>query len=206
MYPNSTFSTYTARNTTVGFTLVELLVSLTLFTAVITIAVGSLLVLIDANAKAQNMQEVMTNLTFALDSMTREIRTGSGYFCTNSIPLSLTERNVRDCVNGQGISIVEGGTSLTGRGNQRIAYRLYDGAIERRIGTGSWVALTSDAVTITTLNFTVIGSEQFNVVAGSGDTAPPTVTIYIAGTAGELATVDTTFDLQTTITKRLLDI
>ena len=66
--------------------------------------------------------------------------------------------------------------------------------------------LTSDAVTITTMNFTVTGSEKFNVVDGTGDTTPPTVTLFISGSAGELETVDTSFSLQTTITKRLLDI
>ncbi len=196
-----------SRNTTTGgFTLVELLVSLTLFTAVITISMGSLLVVIDANAKAQNMQEVMTNLTFALDSMTREIRTGSGYYCDSTISTGLEETDVRDCTNEQAISIVEGGVSLTEGGNKRIAYQLNGGTIERRIGSGSWVPLTSDAVTITTMNFTVTGSEKFNVVDGTGDTTPPTVTLFISGSAGELETVDTSFSLQTTITKRLLDI
>ena len=189
-----------------GFTLVELLVSLTLFTAVITISMGSLLVVIDANAKAQNMQEVMTNLTFALDSMTREIRTGSAYYCDASIPDSLSETATRDCTNQRAVSNVEGGVSFTEGGNKRIAYPLSGGTIERRIGDDSWVPLTSEAVTISTMNFTVTGSEKFDVVTESGDTTPPTVTLFISGSAGELETVDTSFSLQTTITKRLLDI
>ena len=66
-----------------GFTLVEMLVALALFSVVITIAVGALLMLISSNQRLQSEQSVMTNLSFALDSMTREIRTGAAYFCAS---------------------------------------------------------------------------------------------------------------------------
>ena len=69
--------------TTGGFTLIEMIVSLTLFSAVITIAVGAFLVLLAANKQLQEEQAVLTNLSFALDSMTREIITGTGYVATN---------------------------------------------------------------------------------------------------------------------------
>ncbi|MCA9354056.1 MAG: prepilin-type N-terminal cleavage/methylation domain-containing protein [Candidatus Kaiserbacteria bacterium] len=64
-----------------GFTLVEMIVSLAVFSVVVTIAVGALLALITSNERLQNEQSVMTNLSFALDSMTRELRTGFHYFC-----------------------------------------------------------------------------------------------------------------------------
>ncbi|MEX0917629.1 MAG: type II secretion system protein [Candidatus Paceibacterota bacterium] len=186
-----------------GFTLVELLVSLTLFTVVVTMTMGSLLVVIDANARAQNMQEVMTNLTFALDSMTREIRTGRSYYCINSLPGSLSESATRDCTQNTAFSFVEGGTSLTAGGDPRVAYRLNSARIERRLGTGSWVPITSETVTITTMQFTVTGSDTYQA---TGDVTPPSVVLYIEGHAGEIATTETSFQLQTTITKRILDI
>lgn len=64
-----------------GFSLVELIVSLALFSVVVTISVGALLVLIAANDQQQKEQSIMSNLSFALDSMTREMRTGTYYFC-----------------------------------------------------------------------------------------------------------------------------
>lgn len=186
-----------------GFSLIELLVSLMLFTVVIIIAVGSLLMLIDANAKAQNMQEVMTNLSFALDSMTREIRTGYSYYCTNSLPSSVPVDSTRDCSQGTQLSIVEGGSSLTGGGNPRIAYRLNGGTVERRIGTGAWLPLTSDDVIIEAMHFTVTNSATFS---GSSDRRQPTVTVFLRGRAGIIEGVDTSFSMQTTITRRLIDI
>ena len=154
------------QNTGAGFTLVEMLVSLSLFTVVLTMSVGTLLVLIDANARAQNMQLVMSNLSFALDSMTREIRTGTDWYCDESanspsIPTLNTDSTAatRDCGlssdQGNYISVIESGGSLTGDTDSaqaqhglgkaktsRLTYYFDDnyqgrGAILRKLGTNS---------------------------------------------------------------------
>ena len=91
-----------------GFTLIEMLVSISLFAVVITMGVGTLLVIIDANGRAQSMQLVMTNFSFALDSMTREIRTGTNWYCdsTTGAPAIHSETSatlsdrVNDCTAG----------------------------------------------------------------------------------------------------------
>lgn len=126
-----------------GFTLIEMIVSLAVFSIVITISVGALLILIGTNQQLQNEQSVMTNLSFALDSMAREIRTGTHYHCdsqdsdnapafgekiflNNSI---LDPDTTQDCPNGNdqgrkyhGMSFVEGGESITGAPDTRIVY------------------------------------------------------------------------------------
>ena len=70
------------RNTR-GFTLVEMMVSMAIFAVVAVVAAGALLRIIDANKKAQGIQSAMTNINFALESMTRELRTGTKYACNN---------------------------------------------------------------------------------------------------------------------------
>ena len=72
-----------SQNQNLGFTLVEMIVS-RYFSIVVTTAVGAMLVLISTNQQLQSEQNVMTNLSFALDTMTREIRTGYNYYCTTS--------------------------------------------------------------------------------------------------------------------------
>ena len=67
-----------------GFTLIEMIVSLGVFSVVVTISVGALLILIASNRQLQEEQSVLSNLAFALDSMTREIRTGSQYYCAQA--------------------------------------------------------------------------------------------------------------------------
>ena len=191
-----------------GFSLVELLVSIAIFAMVITMAVGTLMVLVDANAKAQNMQEVLINMNFAVDSITREVRTGRSFYCTsNESSLdSLDNFDNQDCPGGNTIlSIVEGGTSLSGgTSGGRVAYRFNnsEATIERRIGTAAWLPITSSNVTITSARFFVTDSNS----ALDGDDQQANVTIYIEGFAGALLNVDSHFDLQTTITRRVLDI
>ena len=145
------------RSSQSGFTLIELLVSVALFTIVMLLAVGCLLVLVEANARAQNIQQVMTNIRFALDSMTREIHTGRGFYCANSeIDGDLDQDMVQDCTGGTNLSIVEGGESLTGGAdNSRISFRFNSalGRAERRVGNDDWYPLTAPGVTITDMYF-----------------------------------------------------
>jgi prepilin-type N-terminal cleavage/methylation domain-containing protein len=81
-----------------GFTLIEMIVSLAIFSFVITIAVGALLMLMSANKQLQGEQSVMTNLSFALDSMAREIRTGTFYYCESKSNYSGTD-NIFNSIN-----------------------------------------------------------------------------------------------------------
>lgn len=135
-----------------GFSLIEIIVSLGVFSVVITIAVGALLMLVAANAQLQSEQVVMTNLSFALDSMTREIRTGTDYYCIsapnenangltrgifsneNNLDAALTDNSNAplraDCPDGKtqdewllhGLAFSEGGGSITGAAGNRILY------------------------------------------------------------------------------------
>ncbi|MFT5832137.1 MAG: prepilin-type N-terminal cleavage/methylation domain-containing protein [Candidatus Paceibacteria bacterium] len=134
-----------------GFTLIEIIVSLALFSVVVTIAVGALLILIASNRQLQDEQSVLSNLSFAVDSMTREIRTGANYFCAannssnaglggpnrsifretgNTNQLRLDEQVIGDCSLGNdsdltyhGVAFDEGGDSVTvGATTRRIAF------------------------------------------------------------------------------------
>lgn len=64
-----------------GFTLIEIIVSLSIFTIVAVIAVGALLKVVDANKKSQTLKTSINNINFVLDTMSREIRTGNNYYC-----------------------------------------------------------------------------------------------------------------------------
>lgn len=192
-----------------GFSLIELLVSLTIFTIVITMATGTLLVLLDANAKAQNIQAVINSVTFALDSMSREIRTASGYGCrqSNNPPAPDNVSFTADCTSGGNyLTIIESGDSLTaGLTDARISYYYDDtyygtyGALLRRLSDEAWYPLTPETVRITDMEFIVTGST-------AGNALQPTVTIFVEGEAGELNNVSSTFSMQTSVTQRLIDL
>lgn len=62
-----------------GFTLLEMLVSITLFSFVVTIALGALFTILKANEKTKVIKTVVNNLNMALEGMSREIRVGYDY-------------------------------------------------------------------------------------------------------------------------------
>ncbi|MFA6094369.1 MAG: prepilin-type N-terminal cleavage/methylation domain-containing protein [Candidatus Paceibacterota bacterium] len=66
-------------NTKKGFTLIELMVAVSIFAMVMTLATGATLSIISQNRHARAMQAVMMNLNYALETMARNIRYGSGY-------------------------------------------------------------------------------------------------------------------------------
>ncbi len=70
-------------NTSEGFTLIEMIVSLAIFSIVAVVALGALMKIVSANKKAQSLQSAMTNINYALESISREMRVGSDFSCTN---------------------------------------------------------------------------------------------------------------------------
>lgn len=166
-----------------GFTLVEMIVAIFIFSVAMVIATGALVSILNANRKAQAVKSVMNNLNFALDSMTRSIRTGADYDC-----------GVPSCdVNGSSEF------SFINADGEEIAYRLNDGTkrVERSVATGSFLPLTSPGVIVNDLAFYLDGES-------GTDTLQPRVMIIMRGEAGTGKT-RTTFDLQTLVTQRILD-
>lgn len=193
------------KRTHAGFSLVEVLVSMSLFTMVATTAVGVLLVMMDANRKSQSIESAMSNLSFALDSMTRDIRTGTFYHCGQAAGWLSdgATPNYNDCtVSSNSLSFIEAGSSLTTScTNHRVAFRLNNGVIERSLCGSNviWDPITSASVNITDLEFVVTGSTP-------GDSVPPLVSIYLAGDVTGIRSTGADFNIQTTVTQQLLDI
>ena len=208
-----------------GFTLIEMIVSLGVFSLVITIAVGALLTLMASSKRLQGEQSVMTNLSFALDGMTREIRTGSFYFCDsagsdngpNNIfnpTVNLDSRlgnNTQDCPNGangngfHGLAFKEGGDSITAS-EERILYYFNqsDQMIYRRVGSAEPQSIVSSGIVVKRLEFIVTGSQKLTA-GGNSTTDQPAVTIFIE--AAETADpTSKSYYLQTTVEQRTLDL
>ncbi len=62
-----------------GFTLMEVMVSVSIFAIIITIGIGSLLTIYSTLQKTRADQQTMDSLSYVLDTMTRRVRTGSEY-------------------------------------------------------------------------------------------------------------------------------
>jgi prepilin-type N-terminal cleavage/methylation domain-containing protein len=204
-----------------GFTLIEMIVALGLFAVVLTIVSGAIITLIAGNQRFHHTQTIMSNLSFVIDSMTREMRVGYNYYCASSGGLgagifsgnheTIAGNNKQDCQNGRGganlhgVSFTEGGNSLTTlSGEDRILY-YYDEAEEtifRRIGNRDAEQIVADNVRITDADFFVTGTET--LLTPPSNQEQPTITIFIeAQSEADPSVVER---MQTTVTQRTLDL
>jgi len=181
-----------------GFTLVELLVALTLFTFVVLAAVSSLYAVNNASRKVNAMRGVLDNLNFAMESMSRTIRTSDNIICGGTVnPPGVTH----NCAFPTGPATSRISMHSTLAGDYDVEYRLNTTAhqVEKRVdegsGYGNWLALTSPEINVQALYFYVSGADSY-------DGKQPGVIIMMQGIA-TASTGDTTpFALHTFISQR----
>jgi len=199
-----------------GFTLIEMMVAVSLFAIVMTISVGALLSLVDANRKAQALQSVMNNLNVTLDGMVRNIRMGITYHCDDANETNKTILSTRtDCVSGGELLSFEAfGNSLSDTGDQWV-YWFEDGRLwKSEDARDTALPVTAPEVEIDSFQVFVSGSE--GTLNTDGDTIQPRVVFSIQGTAGAEGSVfsvvgaakriRTTFNIQAVASQRILDL
>ena len=188
----------TRQNNIRGFTLVEMLVSIGIFAIIMSVSMGTLIVVIRAGSTAQTLQLLASNASFAIDDMSRHIRTGYDYYCANSVSGSLPS-GTADCEDGGSVLVFT--NAETGK---RMAYRLNsaNNTIEQRIDTGNWFRIVSTETKITALNFIVLNTDNLD----TGDLLQPTVRILIKGQSVDTTIEDSLFFIQTTVVSRSLDV
>lgn len=179
-------------NASSGFTLIEMLIALALFAVIVVMAVGSLLSVVDASREAQAKKTVVNNLHFALENMTRVIRTGSKYHCDiTATPIT----TARDCATDSASSL-----AFLSNDNKETVYRLNGSTIERSQNGGvSFEAITAPEMTVGQLQFFVDG-------AASAGGQQPRVLIVIGGVMQGKGQTSSSFNIETLVSQRLLDI
>lgn len=203
-----------------GFTLVEVLVSLAIFSVVVVSALGAMLAISDANRRVQQTRSAMDNLSLAIESISRNLRLGYMYHCavynpaTGIIPLSApqmeTPANCSSPNYGNFISFWDQYREPTvpteyasyyylekvgGKGV--IMYKNYTTA-----STQPGVALTSPDIDVKDLRFYVLGANP-----AEKNNKQPRVIIVISGkTEIGKAQEPVEINIQTTVTQRSLNI
>jgi len=180
-----------------------MMVAVALFAVVMLVSAGALLSLSTANRKAQALQSVMNNLNITLDSMVRSIRAGSTFHCGVGGSVSLPQ----DCSNGNTQFAFEphGGSASTASDQRVYAFvsptSSENGYIQRsEDGGATWVRVTAPEISITDMQFYVVGTTR-------GDTVQPKVVVEVRGVAGGLNTkLTSTFHIQATAVQRILDL
>jgi prepilin-type N-terminal cleavage/methylation domain-containing protein len=174
-----------------GFTLVEMIVSVALFSIVIIVAIGGILTIIDANRKSQTLTLVMNNLNFALEVMTRNIKTAD--------PRSLVKSTKSFTVGGDTVDGIPY-FSLTNQDDDKITYFYYSdddisGSIYRIVGEGPIAyPIIPEEVVIEDFDFDVTNDDQ------------PRIVLKIEGYAEVTERTRSDFTVQTTVSPRRLNI
>jgi prepilin-type N-terminal cleavage/methylation domain-containing protein len=203
-----------------GFTLIELLVVLGLFSGIATISLGALFNAQSINARLQESQAILDNVNLSTQTIARDIRFGSEFYCTTSLPLTsvLVPTIRKSCPYGVGLT--GGGTVLifrpaeTSTSTDRVAYYLKNGVLYRedypRNAASSTLQMTSNEVTIKSITFFVDGAQKSdgsNDDAGASDYKQPLISILISGdTKPTMSSVKpVTFNIQTSVSAREID-
>ncbi len=171
-----------------GFTLVELIIAIALFTLIASFSIGAVLSIFSANRKARSSKTVVDNLNFAIENMVRVARFGNNYHCGDIAPLSVS----RDCPAGDNF------LALNFEGNT-LVYRLNGVAIQRSDNGGS-------TYTDITPSETVIENLKFYVLNSSSNNKQPYIIVVIKGYSGNRPTNQSKFSIQTLISQRVLNI
>lgn len=201
---------HTSRDTSCaprGFSLIEMMVAVSIFAIVMMIGVGALLSLIETNRRAQAINSVVNNMNAALESMSRAVRVGTTYHCRTSAtpPAASVLSASQDCAVGGGklLAFESSGGSRTDV-NDQVVYRLNGTQLERSTSAGAngtWVALTAPEVSIESFEFFVLGSAP----GSSGDETQPRVLMKMRGSA-PVPGGTTEFNVQASVTQRIIDI
>ncbi|MDO8408097.1 MAG: prepilin-type N-terminal cleavage/methylation domain-containing protein [bacterium] len=162
-----------------GYTLIELVVAVGIFALIMTLASGAYLVMIGVNRQAQSTATGINNLSFVLESLTRNVRTGTGYQPISATSFSF--KNQDDTVLTYALGSQSGPNGTVG-------------AI-----TLNGAPLTDPLVDITSLTFYTSGT-------ASSDTYQPYVTITLSGTISAGPGKTQSFSVETSAAMRGSDL
>jgi prepilin-type N-terminal cleavage/methylation domain-containing protein len=209
-----------------GFTLVEMIVSLAIFSVVAVVALGALVKIISANHKAQSLQSALTNLNFGLESMSRELREARTYHCD----ASTDPTGYGGTITAKGCQIISSGDAVIAfisakrdstktcnlvyvyrfvtQGGQKLLQKAEQRACGESAGASSDPALVTTFSNVLSPENVVIQDYSLSVGPYSASTPNnlaneyPYVFIHVSGYAGEREKDKTYFDIQTMVSSR----
>jgi prepilin-type N-terminal cleavage/methylation domain-containing protein len=214
-----------------GFTLVEMLVVLGLFSFIMTLATSVLYSTQAVNVKLQETQAVLDNVNVSIETMVRDIRYGSVFHCMDTLPDVSGDSSYlarRNCAYG-GTEFSHGGHVLffkpveASNPNDRVAYyatTTKTGMVIQKNEYASGVLkatyqVTSDDVKVSNLIFYLTGASSTvptkdgvgDDIPGSEDYIQPLVTLTVAGETIPIkeGASSTKFLVETSISSRILD-
>ena len=209
-----TFRQYNKRGIK-GFTLVELLVVLGLFSSVMTLATGALYTSQAVNTKLQETQSILDNANLSMEVIARDIRYGSDFYCTSEPLVFQSNLKRRSCPYSKTSTSTylyfKPASAITS--DDRVGYYLANSVLmkdEYTNGVRTTYQITSNDVTVKSLIFYVTGaqtSDASNDVDNVSDYDQPLITLSFTGVTKPTKSkvIPVSFTMQTTVAARELD-
>lgn len=194
-----------------GYTIIETMISLSLFVIVILMGMSALLNASLVHQKSQDIRSIIDSLSFIVEDISRNIRTGYDYHCFetgDTIPTttSAVVSTPKSCENGWAIAF-ESDLGDTGNNNDQWIYYISGGNLFKATA-GPYAAAVFTQINAPEV--VIDGSSGFSVLGAEAplsDLQQPMVVIRISGTINyRNGTIITPFSLQTTVTQRLIDV
>lgn len=184
-----------------GYTIIETMVSVSLFLVIVMAGMGALLNANLLHQKSKDMRSIMDNLSFIMEDISRNLRVGYDYHCIDDNNSSLSDFTPRSCIDGGwGISFKSAPPT-----SQWVYYvgtnNGLEGIFKSVDGATSFIPLNPEEVEINlaTSFFSVSGAEPLP------NAEQPFVTIKLVGKI-ILKNIETPFSLQTSVSQRVIDI
>ena len=186
-----------------GFTLIEVMISIGLFTVIMIIGITAILGVNNTYRKSRSMRSAIDNLSFIMEDMARNIRLGTGYRCLITNDTSDIEVPL-DGTQCAGIAFEPFSSPTPGDPVDQVIYYIDS---EQESVFKSLTGNLSDSLPMNSVDLKIDSTRSGFVVFGSSvnDSIQPSVLIRIAGTASS-GQNSTEFNLQTTVSQRVLDI
>ncbi len=195
-----------------GFTLIEIMIAVAIFAIIMVIGISALLNINSVHKVSENERQLMDNLNFMMEDLSRNIRLGHAYHCEQDFHYVVSVgQEPADCGN-RSFSLsfvkVEGDdTDPTGAGY--ILYSIADNGDGWKLYKSDNGGVSVTPFSITPKGITIDPTKSGFIVHGTTndgiDTIQPTVLISLSGTMDYKGIV-TPFSLETEITQRANDI
>lgn len=197
-----------------GYTLIETVVAVGIFSVIILIGINALINANEAGRKGRDLRNVIDNFNFALEDMSRNIRDGYHYHCGDEVliesPLSCNPDNSPRVIFFEQITGIDGNASdqvgykftridspNCGSGGVSLQYNL----CKTTNGGTTWIQLNPPEIVFSSASvFSVLGAEDYPT-----DKQQPLATIFLSGNI-TYKNFTTSLSAQTTVSQRYIEI
>lgn len=181
---------------TKGFTLVEVLVAMAIFSIVAVIAVGAFVVVISSGQRVQNTRRAVDDLGFVVQDIVRESRLAVNHWCGDIDEGPDLDGDFvvpTECLDGN--SHIAFNALVDGEAGDVIEYQISDeGRIQKSVDFDPWVDLTSDELSEVDLAFILKDQQQNDQISQ--------IIIRVSATVGLGTEEEAVYEVQTSVHPR----